>query len=90
MRKFSWVILVINALFLIWVIAGAASSNAACDPKTQAACEAGQAIGKGIGVALIIVFWAVIDVILLVIWLVTKKKDAPTIVYIEKPAEPAA
>lgn len=90
MRKFSWFILVVNVLFLIWVIAGAASKTGTACTEDVALCQSAQEVGKGIGVVLIIVFWAVVDVILGVLWLVTKPKEKPTVVYVEKPADPSA
>jgi hypothetical protein len=78
MRKFSWVILAINALFLIWIIAAVAGSDANCGPELSAqACQDATAIGTGLGVAVIIFLWAMVDVILGVVWLVTRKKEVP-------------
>lgn len=62
---FLWVFLAIQALFLVWVIAGA-STGSTCTGltgDTLTTCQAGQ-VGTGIGVALVITFWAVVDVIL--------------------------
>lgn len=85
-RVFLWVFLGIQVIFLIWIIAGAAShpagptaaqqaaqqcANNGWYPlfKSQADCqvhythgltEAGN-VGKGLGVALIVVFWMVVD-----------------------------
>jgi hypothetical protein len=76
-RPFSWVILIINILFLIWVIAGIASSSGTpkdCGTLSAADCNNAQAVGTGIGVAIIIVFWAFVDVILGVLWLVTRPR----------------
>ncbi len=87
MRKFTWVILVINVLFLIWVISGLASGGdtSACGSLSAADCETAQGVGKGIGVALIFVFWAVVDVILGVLWLITNRRK-PEVVYVDRPA----
>ena len=74
-RVFMWVILAVNALFLLWVIAGAKTGNS-CSNLTGDAlttCQAGQA-GTAIGVFLIIVFWAMVDIILGVIYMVTRKR----------------
>ena len=83
-RVFLWVFLAIQVLFLIWIIAGAASSGPStaaqaaslCDHhawfplyKSQAAClaDSGRLLheatdtGKGLGIALIVVFWCVVD-----------------------------
>jgi hypothetical protein len=86
-RVFLWIFLAVQALFVIWVITGAASKNPSTSAqvaqqcyhhawfplfKSQADCvthfggalnTAGDA-GKGIGIALVIVFWMVVDVIL--------------------------
>jgi hypothetical protein len=42
-------------------------------------CQAGTAIGAGLGGLMIMFFWVMVDIILLVIFLVTKKKgrDCP-------------
>lgn len=68
-RIFLWVFLAIQALFVIWVIAGAASGHSAavnCHDQylTHAQCASATNTGTAIGVGLIIVFWAVVDVIL--------------------------
>ena len=74
-RPFSWVILVINILFLVWIIVGiAASKPTDCGSLTAEQCSDVNAVGTGIGVAIIIVFWAMVDVILGVVWLVTRPK----------------
>jgi hypothetical protein len=85
-RVFTWIILAINVLFLIWIIAGVSSvSSSACDPSlSQETCTATKEIGGGIGVLLIIFLWVAVDVILGIIWLVTRKKE-PTVVYIQQP-----
>jgi hypothetical protein len=70
---FRWVFLAIQVLFLIWIIAGASSASDNCEGETgQAleACEAGTAVGAGIGVVLIIFIWMAVDVILALTYLV--------------------
>jgi hypothetical protein len=64
-----WVFLAVQALFLIWVITGAASGHTAAaschDPYlTRQQCASASEAGTAVGVGLIIVFWAVVDVIL--------------------------
>jgi hypothetical protein len=76
-RPFTWVILVINALFLIWIISGIAGNSSNCSGLSGQeldTCQSATAVGTGIGVAIIVVFWALVDVILGVIWLVTRRK----------------
>jgi hypothetical protein len=82
-RIFSYVIIAINVLFLVWVIGGAASGSghaSNCGGLDQQTCDSAAHAGTAIGVALIIVFWAVVDVILGVLWLITKprgRRDCP-------------
>ncbi len=85
-RFFTWFILALNALFLVWLIFGISGvANGTCDAAmSQEACNAAKAIGGGIGALLIIFIWVAADVILGIIWLVTRKKQ-PTIVYVQQP-----
>lgn len=76
-RVFTWVILVVNLLFLIWIIAGIAGSGGTpedCGTLTVEECNAAEGVGTAIGVGIIIVLWALVDVILGVLWLVTRPK----------------
>ena len=88
-RVFLWVFLAIQALFIIWIIAGIASKPGGTPVAQQVAQQCGNGgwqglfksyadctkhyavalndaadTGKGIGVALIVVFWVVVDIIL--------------------------
>jgi hypothetical protein len=81
-RVFTWIILAINVLFLIWIIGGASSAADNCDGQVGdalEACQAGTAVGAGIGVALIIGLWVAVDLILGILWLITRRKtrDCP-------------
>ena len=86
-RVFLWVFLAIQALFVIWVIAGAFTKTGPATSQIASACyhhhwwplfksqadcvthyggalnDAGN-IGKGLGIALIVILWFVVDVIL--------------------------
>jgi hypothetical protein len=58
-----------QVFFLVWIIGGMASAS--CETEEYVgACEA----GTGIGVFLLFFLWAMVNFILLVIWLVTKDK----------------
>jgi hypothetical protein len=79
-RPFTWVIVIINVLFLVWIVAGVAGLADECADEAanlRDACEAGTAVGATIGVGIIIGLWAFVDVILGVLWLVTKPKARP-------------
>ena len=79
-RKLTWVILVFNALMLIWLVAGVGGVADNCEGEVGSAleaCEAGTAVGAGLGAAFIIFLWVAGNVILGVIWLVTRKTAQP-------------
>ncbi|MBK1786642.1 hypothetical protein [Prauserella cavernicola] len=73
---FRWFFLVVQILFLVWIIAGVANTEDCSGLVGQDldACEAGTAVGTGIGVGLIIALWAAVDVILGITWLVFRKR----------------
>ena len=73
-RVFMWVILAINLLFLVVVIA-TLNIESSCGGKVGddlAACQAGEGIGKGAVFLVLLFVWAIVDVILGVIFLVTR------------------
>lgn len=73
---FRWVFLAIQALFLIWIIAGATSANSSadCGGLDAQTCADATAVGTGIGVALIIGLWVAVDIILGITWLIVRKR----------------
>src|SRR5262245_57513651 len=73
-RPLTWVILVMNVLFVIWIIAGIAGNSDNCNSSDSAdLCRSATDVGTGIAVFLIVMFAAFMNVILGVIWLVTRK-----------------
>ncbi|GAB3191617.1 hypothetical protein GCM10027261_02010 [Geodermatophilus arenarius] len=74
---FRWVFLAIQALFLIWIIGGASSAADNCDGQVGdalTACQAGTAVGAGIGVMVIVFLWVAVDVILGIGYLIFRKR----------------
>lgn len=74
---FRWVFLAIQALFLIWIISGVGDAANNCDGEVGTAleaCQAGTAIGAGIGVAMVIFLWVAVDVILGITYLIVRRK----------------
>lgn len=68
-RVFPWAFLAIQALFVIWVIAGVASGQSAaagCHDRylTHAQCASASDAGTAIGVGLVVALWVAVDVIL--------------------------
>lgn len=84
-RVFTWIILAVNVIFLIWIIAGVSSvSGGKCDATMSVdACNSAKAIGGGIGALLVIFLWVAADVILGILWLVTRKKES-TVIYVQQ------
>lgn len=73
-RKMSWTIIVFSVLMLIWAIsAGGASTDCTKDAYTGA-CKAGEAVGRGIAVTLIVFIWFFGFVVLSIVWFMTKPK----------------
>mgnify|MGYP001174605836 CR=1 FL=1 len=86
-RKFTWFILVVNILFLIWIISiGVDASDTPDECKDFVEleleiCKDLYDLGSGIATIFIIFLWAAADVILGIVWLVTNrsgKRDCPS------------
>lgn len=70
-RIFLWVFMVIQALFIVWIISGAMSASGqagGCEGLDAQTCNAASDVGTGIGVALIVGLWLVVDFLLAVIY----------------------
>lgn len=76
-RIFSYIIVLFNLIMLIWVIAGIASGSGTpsdCGGLDAQTCNDAQNVGTGIAVVALVIIWAVVDVILGILWLVTNRK----------------
>ena len=74
---FRWVLLAIQALFLIWIVSGISGNSDNCSGQVGDAlqtCQAATGIGTGIGVALIIGLWVAVDIILGITYLIVRKR----------------
>lgn len=79
-RKATWALVIWSVLMGIWVVTaiGAVSSLENCAGQTGdalAACEAGTAIGGGLGVTFILFIAFLGFVVLGLIWLMSRPKD---------------
>lgn len=66
-RIFLWFFLAIQALFLIWIIAGIGSASgdpSDCGSLSKETCNNAEAVGTGIGVVLVVGLWMVVDFLL--------------------------
>ena len=82
-RKMTWVFLIVNALFVLWITVGISdrgSKDCATDPSvvsgtlTESECIAASDVGTGIGVALVAILWFFVFVVLSLIWFMTRPK----------------
>jgi hypothetical protein len=73
-RVFMWFFLAVQVLFVIWVIAGAASGHHATDCGTLDAktCQDAADAGTAIGVGLVVGLWVAVDFILGITWAVVR------------------
>jgi hypothetical protein len=70
-RIFLWFFLAVQALFIIWIVAGFASGGGTptdCGTLSEDACKAAEDIGAGIAVAFQVILWIVVDFLLAVIY----------------------
>ncbi len=68
-RVFLWVFLAIQALFVLWIIAGVASASGTptdCGSLDADTCNTAANAGAAVGVFIIVVLWCVADFLLAV------------------------
>lgn len=75
-RKMSWVIVLFNVLMVIWIISALASAPGAshCGTLSQQTCQDAANVGTGIGVITLLILWVIVDILLSIVWLVTKPR----------------
>jgi hypothetical protein len=79
-RPFTWVIVVVNVSFLIWLVVALVSGTDTCSDKSGTAkdiCDTLATVGASIEVAIVAFVWALVDVIAGVLWLVTRPGGRP-------------
>jgi hypothetical protein len=81
-RKATWALVVWNALMLLWVVSGVMNVSSNCAGMTGDAlttCQAGTAIGAGIGVTFIGMIWFVGFIVFSLVWLMSRpsKRQCP-------------
>ncbi len=81
LRLSSWLILAFNLLMAMTLVAALIdTASKACEGLRGSgleACETATAIGASIGAGLILILWAAIDVILIVVWIATRREGRP-------------
>lgn len=82
-RKMTWTILAWNALILVWIVSAAGGSGESVDEcvadsggiLTRRDCQEAVDAGTGIGVFLILVLWALVFVVLALVWFMTRPRS---------------
>lgn len=77
-RVMTWVVLVFNVVALAWVIASAASvgnPNHCVAGQAGELCRSATSAGTGIGVGILIALWIAGDIVLGLLWLVTRGRE---------------
>ena len=76
-RKATWALIIVNVLMAVWVIGGISSTSHNCNGMTGDAlstCQAGTAIGAGIGITILLILWFVLFVVFGLIWIMSRPR----------------
>lgn len=87
-RIFTWVIVGINVLFVAAIILAVVSNNGTprnCGTLSARVCSDANNTGAALAVTLIVIIWVVADIILGILWLVTRKREPQQIIYVQGP-----
>ena len=66
---FFWIFMLVQLLFIVWIIAGIAGAGGTpddCGSLDSETCNDAEDIGTGIGVFLVFIFWVIVDFLLAV------------------------
>jgi hypothetical protein len=77
-RKATWALLVWTVLMGLWIATGIGAVGNNCAGEVGDAlklCQAGTAVGAGIGVTVIIIIWFIGFIVLGLIWLMSRPKE---------------
>jgi len=77
-RKATWGLVIWTGLMVAWLVSGLinVSNNASCTGDYSAYCQAGTAIGAGVGVVFIGGLWFMGFIVGSVVWFASKPKVA--------------
>ena len=75
----KWLFIIFNVIMIIWLVAGFAAAGESVNSGINEAERAGAAIGSTLGIGIILVFWAIGDVILGLLVLLTRRKKIITL-----------
>lgn len=78
-KVIKWLFIIFNILMIIWLVTGLGAAGDAMNNTVNEAERAGAAIGTTIGMGFILVVWALGDIILGILVLLTRRKKLITI-----------
>ncbi len=78
-RIFMWFFLVVQAIFILWIITGASTEAdpTNCGSLSDAACNDASDAGTAIGLALIVMVWMAVDFLLAVGYVIYRLARRP-------------
>lgn len=78
-RKMTWTVVVFNVIMLLWVVFGVSSATHTghCQNLSAQLCHDATDTGAAIGAGILIALWVAGDLILGVLWLVTRGRSCP-------------
>ncbi len=82
-RKTTWVLVIWTVIMALWMVGGLANAGNVsaqnCGTDTTGLCQAGVGLGTGLGITMLFFLWAIVAIILAVIWFATRPKDNVTV-----------
>lgn len=78
-KVIKWIFIAFNILMLIWIIAGMVGAGQVSETAVNDAERAGAAIGATLGIGMLLVLWAIGDLILGLFVLFTRRKKLITV-----------
>lgn len=76
-RKATWALVIWNTVMILWTAtySGGIGDCAGESGWALTVCEAGRAIGTGIGIPFVIIVWSVGFIVFGLIWLMSRPKE---------------
>jgi hypothetical protein len=78
-KVIKWIFIAFNILMLIWIISGMVGAGQVSETAVNDAERAGAAIGATLGIGILLVLWAIGDLILGIFVLFTRRKKIITV-----------
>jgi uncharacterized membrane protein len=76
-RIFLWVFMIVQVLFVAWVVSGAFSSGGSCQGLSAHDCATASNVGHGVAIALQLITWVVVDLLLAIPYVIYRLARRP-------------